>query len=412
MLNENQERELCYLVRVDDIQPIEGKDFTECAIIDGWTVMVRKGQFKPNDIGIYFEVDSKVPEIEPLAFLAAKHYKIKVQKYKTPSGHFYSQGLLMHPKDFGFETYIDGDGTEYVHINGKSHCIDDETRFLTKELGVTYAEAEDNTRKAKADPEAKYKSMCARHPKLFKKFWARWMMKRTWGKKIMFFFFGKKKDEPNTWPSHICRKTDVERINCLPHIFEDKQPYVASEKVDGCSSSFAIERKGKGFKKYVCSRNVVFLAKNQKCYYDTNIYFEMYYKYHIGDILERILDDYNLPNVAIQAEIFGSGVQKRDYSMKDGEREIRVFHIVSNGVKFPMDKVVEICDRYGLPHVPILDDNYILPDTIEELQAYVEGEPSKIDGLAKEGIVFYDKATGQKYFKFVSPEFLLRYHNG
>lgn len=412
MLNAKQERELCYLIKVDDIKPIEGKDRVECAVVGGWTIMVRKGQFQPGSIGIYFEVDSKVPETEPFTFLAAKHYKIKTQKYKTANGHFYSQGLLMHPEDFGFETYIDGDGTQYVHINGKSHCVEDETRFLTKELGVTYAEAEDNTRKANSDPNAKYKAMAARHPKLFKKPWARWMMKRYWGKKIMFFFFGKKKDKPNVWPSHICRKTDVERINNLPHIFEDKQPYVASEKVDGSSSSFAIERKGKKFKKYVCSRNVVFLAENQKCYYDTNIYFEMYYKYHIGDILERIINDYNLPNVAIQAEIFGSGVQKRDYSMKDGEREIRVFHIVSNGVKFPMDKVVKICDRYGLPHVPILDDNYILPDTIEELQAYVEGEPSKIDGLAKEGIVFYDKATGQKYFKFVSPEFLLKYHNG
>ena len=374
--------------------------------------MVRKGQFRPGSIGIYFEVDSKVPETEPFWFLESKHYKIKTQKYKTPSGHFYSQGLLMHPEDFGFETYIDGDGTEYVHINGKSHCVEDETRFLTKELGVIYEEAGDNTRKANNDPNAKYKAMCARHYKLFRKPWARWMMKRDWGKKIMFFFFGKKKDRPNAWPSHICQRTDAERIQNLPHIFEDKQPYVASEKCDGSSSSFAIERKGKKFKRYVCSRNVVFLAENQKCYYDTNIYFEMYYKYNIGDILEKIINDYNLPNVAIQAEIIGSGVQKRDYSMKDGEREIRVFHIVSNGVKFPMDKVVEICDRYGLPHVPILNDNYILPDTIEELQAYVEGEPSKIDGLAKEGIVFYDKATGQKYFKFVSPEFLLRYHNG
>ena len=45
-----------------------------------------------------------------------------------------------------------------------------------------------------------------------------------------------------------------------------------------------------------------------------------------------------------------------------------VFHIVSNGVKFPMDKTVEICEKYGLPHVPVVNDNYIFPDTIEELQ--------------------------------------------
>ena len=76
-----------------------------------------------------------------------------------------------------------------------------------------------------------------------------------------------------------------------------------------------------------------------------------------------------------------------------------------------MEKVVEICEKYDIPHVPILNTNYILPDTLEELQNYVEGENSKIDGLPKEGIVFYDKKTGQQYFKFVSPEFLIKYHN-
>ena len=97
--------------------------------------------------------------------------------------------------------------------------------------------------------------------------------------------------------------------------------------------------------------------------------------------------------------------------MKNGHHEIRVFHIVSSGVKFPMDKVVEICDKYGLPHVPIINDNYIFPDTIEEVQNYVENAPSLIDGLPKEGIVFYDKETSQRYVKFVSPEFLLKYHS-
>ena len=126
------------------------------------------------------------------------------------------------------------------------------------------------------------------------------------------------------------------------------------------------------------------------------------------NILKQILKDYNLSNVAIQAEVYGKGIQKREYSTDI--HKMAVFHIVSNGIKFPMDKTIEICERYGLPHVPIIDDNYILPNTVEELQTFVEGAPSKIDGLPKEGIVFYDKKTGQQYFKFVSPEFLMMYH--
>ena len=71
---------------------------------------------------------------------------------------------------------------------------------------------------------------------------------------------------------------------------------------------------------------------------------------------------------------------------------------------------VELAEKYEIPHVPIIDDNYIFPDSIEELQSYVESAPSLIDGKPKEGIVFYDKATGAQYVKFVSPEYLLKFH--
>ena len=235
-------------------------------------------------------------------------------------------------------------------------------------------------------------------------------MRRAWGRKLMFFLFGKKKDKKNSWPSHIAAKTDVERVQNMVWVLNDKQPYVASEKVDGSSCSIMAERGRFGkIKYYVCSRNVVFDKEDAPCFYESNIYMEVWNKYNLQSIITAILNDYNLPNVALQMEVYGSGVQKRDYSTN--EHKIAVFHIVSNGKKFPMDQTIEICEKYGLPHVPIINDNYILPDTIEELQAYVESAPSKIDGKMKEGIVFYDKATGQQYFKFVSPEYLLKFHS-
>lgn len=60
MLNQKGQRELCYVVKVDCVKPIEGKDRVECAVIGGWTCMIPKGQFKDGDLGIYFEIDSKV----------------------------------------------------------------------------------------------------------------------------------------------------------------------------------------------------------------------------------------------------------------------------------------------------------------------------------------------------------------
>lgn len=415
MLNKDSVRELAYLVRVDAIEPIIGSDNCECAVVGGWHVMVRKNTFAASDLGIYFEIDSKVDTTKPeFAFLASRGGKIKTQRYTFGGkGLMISQGLLMHPSDFGWTTAEEENdtcSTMVVEKDGTIHHIDDDSRFLTSTLGVIYSTAEDNARKDK--PDDKYKKMAQRHPKLFKKPFMRWVMKHNWGRKVMFFFFGKKKDKKNKWPSHIASKTDVERIQNMIFVLNNKKPFVATEKVDGSSCSVMAERiKRNKIKYYVCSRNVVFEDEDQKCFYDKNIYFEAYNKYNLKEIITKILNDYNLPNVAIQMEVFGDGVQKRDYSLKN-ERQIRVFHIVSNGVKFPMDTVVEICEKYGLPHVKIVDDNYILPDTIEEVQQFVESEGSDIDGLPREGIVFYDKETGQQYFKFVSPNFLIKYHNG
>lgn len=388
----NDKRELAYVVTIDAVEPIEGADNIALAKVGGWPVVVKKSEFAAGDKAIYFEIDSKVPaNDERFAFLEKRDYKIKTMKLNKFG--VFSQGLVMSLSEFPELGELEV-GTP-----------------LTEKLRVIYAVAEDNARKANApDPQAKYKSMAARHAKLFRKKPVRWLMKREWGKKLLYVFFGKKKDSPKTWPSHICAKTDVERVQNMVWVLQDKNPYVATEKVDGSSFTCAVERKGKKYKQYVCSRNVVFQDRDNKCFYENNVYWEAYDKYNLGEIAIQILNEYNLPNLAIQAEVFGDKIQRRNYSLTNGEHEIRVFHMVSDGVKFPMDKTVEICEKYGLPHVHIVDDNYILPDTVEELQEYVESGVSQIDGGMREGIVFYDKATGQQYFKFVSPEFLLKYH--
>ena len=98
--------------------------------------MVRKGQFKPGDVGIYFEIDSKVPVRPEFEFLAAKHYKIKTQKY----GNFYSQGLLMSVIDF--KGWWINANKHVVDDEGKIHDVDNDTKFLTEKLGVKYDDIE------------------------------------------------------------------------------------------------------------------------------------------------------------------------------------------------------------------------------------------------------------------------------
>ena len=187
MLNKEGSRELAYVVIINGIEPIPGYDRVEQAIVGGWRVIVQKDQFKVGDPAIYFEIDSRVPaDNEAFAFLEKRNYKIKsIKMCKT-----ISQGLLMHASDFGWKALpevLDNAPACIIDNKGNYHYVNDESRFLTKELNVTYADAEDNQRKASSVD--KYKKMAQRNPNIFKKPWARWLMKRPWGRKIMFFFF-------------------------------------------------------------------------------------------------------------------------------------------------------------------------------------------------------------------------------
>ena len=79
MLNKDGQRELAYIVSIDEIKPIPNYDRVEHARVGGWWVIVKKDQFKVGDLAIYIEVDSKVPEEEPFLFLESKKYRVKTQ---------------------------------------------------------------------------------------------------------------------------------------------------------------------------------------------------------------------------------------------------------------------------------------------------------------------------------------------
>ena len=409
MLNANQERELAYVVIVDGIEPIPGYDRVEHAIIGGWRVIVQKGQFKVGDPAIYFEIDSRVPsDKECFAFLEKRNYKVKTLKMcKT-----ISQGLLMHPSDFGWDWYVDEEkNIPYIYNNQteERYYPDNESRFLTKQLGVTYADEEDNQRKAA--PVDKYKKMAARHPNIFKKPFVRWLMKYKLGREIMFFFFGKKKDKKGGWPAWV-QKTDEERIENMPFVLQNKHPWIVTEKIDGSSTTFTM-RRGKFKKKdfYVCSRNVCFDSVDKPCYYDTNIYWEMAQKYHMFEVLSKLLDSMPAAEwVTIQGETYGEGVQRNTYGLNG--HDFMAFNLITSdkGRWNSCDMKETLEKNYNIPCIPILNDSYILPDTVEELRAYVNSQPSVINGEMKEGIVCRSP-DGIHSFKCVSPEYLLKYHS-
>lgn len=394
----NDKRALAYTVIVDEIREIPGYDRVEHARVGGWWIIVAKDDnIKVGDVCVYFEVDSKVPATdERFAFLEKRNYKVKTLKMCK----VFSQGLLMPIALFpelGADPGIQTDVTDL--------------------LGIKYAVEEDNERKAaKVNKDKKYQSMAARHAKLFKKPFFRWLMRREWGRKLLFIFFGKKKDNPRGWPTGKfpgVSKTDQERCENMAWIIEDKTPWIRTQKCDGTSGTYILERKKKNkYEFYVCSRNVRMADRNQECFYGSdNYYWEAAIKYDIENKMRQYLEDNpELTFVCWQGEICGPGIQKNPHGLKG--LHLFCFHWTDDKGRYDIRIAAENWRRYNMEVVPIDEEEYILPDDFEEFKITADGyyNPSVCEGLTKqkrEGYVYYNTKNPEQSFKNVSRAYLL-----
>lgn len=307
------ERALAHVEFINNIAPIEKADKIEVATVLGWRVVVKKDEFKVGDKVIYIEIDSKVPELPAFEFLRDRKFKVKTIKLRGQL----SQGLIVPLSLIGRDAKIGED--------------------VTKELGVTYASAEDEARKAPSVD--KYHKMAQRN---------------------------------GTSATYTLRKQPFGRYNF-----------------------------------YVCSRNVVFDKPDKKCFYENNVYWEIAERYHIEEALKYLLKVHHCDWVALQGEIYGAGIQKRDYSMTG--IDFAGFNLIMSDMgREDSNTSKVIAESFGIPWVPILDTHCFLPDTLDELLKMADGN-SVIDGKPREVIVFRSEG-GKQSFKAVSNSFLLKYH--
>jgi RNA ligase (TIGR02306 family) len=105
-------RELVTLRTVDSIEPIPDADAIEVAVVGGWRVVTRKGEFSLGQPAVFFEIDSLLPlSDERFAFLAPRGTKVVdgVEYHRLKTARLrgvYSQGLLM-PVDAFTDTELD-----------------------------------------------------------------------------------------------------------------------------------------------------------------------------------------------------------------------------------------------------------------------------------------------------------------
>lgn len=189
-------RALATVRQIARIDPIPGADAIEVATVDGWKVVVKKGEFAPGDRAVYFEINSFLPVCPEFEFLRASSYRkladeaegFRLRTVKLRGQ--VSQGLLVPVPEA---------------LAGLPRGAD-----VTGRLGVT-----------KFEPP------------------------------IPAQLAG---DVEGVFPTHIIPKTDEERIQNLADMFEEYRAagaWVVREKLDGSSTTFFHRAGDFG----VCGRN-------------------------------------------------------------------------------------------------------------------------------------------------------------
>jgi RNA ligase (TIGR02306 family) len=188
-------------------------------------------------------------------------------------------------------------------------------------------------------------------------------------------------------------KTDEERVqNIKSNVYEEMYNhywFYVTEKLDG--SSMTCYKKDGVFG--VCSRNLDLKETEGNTFW--SVAREL-------DIESKLSD-----NFAIQGELIGPGIQGNPYKLT--KHNFYVFNLYDiNEQKFlKLTEIIKLCSEMKLETVPVLNYQFTLPETVDELLKYAEGK-SVLNGEAeREGVVIRteDKSIS---FKAISNKFLLK----
>lgn len=351
------ERKLASVQKIINISPIPNKDRIVLADILGYHVIVSKEDFKVGDLCVYIECDSVLDPNNPI-FEQARKRSSRIKTMKL--GNTYSQGIAYPLSILGKGDWKEGDD-------------------VTTKLKITkYDEYGDNTDFVKVSNLSKKK---------YNKFQLLW---------FKLFGFPQKKKGGFT---SLVSKTDETRIQNIPEVLKYKEPVIVTQKVDGMSGTYTIEHTFFGTKFNVYSRNL-------RVSKDNSAYWRIAEMYDLEDRMNFMLDELGVNWIAIQGEIAGPGIQKNPDGLKD--IEFFVFNIITPKGRWGTQEMAKFCYKYGLGTVPILDLDYILPDTVDNMLRYATGPSMLNPQVLREGVVVRSK-DGKQSFKAVSPEYLIRH---
>jgi RNA ligase (TIGR02306 family) len=348
------ERKLVTVRAISEILPIEGADKIELAKVGGWQCVVSKGEFKPGDLGIYFEIDSFLP-IEPRfeflrkscyrKFDGGEGFRIKTMKLRGTL----SQGLLIPISKL------------------------DEFSSIAVSTELDYSDL---------------------------------LKVKKWDPPLSGYLTGKAK---GNWPSFLC-KTDEERIQNLSKYFNPEYfkgvsiPFEVSEKVDGMSGTFFFNDGEFG----VCSRNLWLEEVEEDAYWSTAK------ELKINDILKTLNLNVALQGEFAGEGIQKNKLQLTGkhffiFNIWDINSQR---HLVPKERYELLGKISEMNPL--IEHVPILEQELYVFDKfkdIDSLLKYAEGNSSLNKNKKREGLVFKSNLlwSGQVIsFKAINNQYLLK----
>lgn len=110
-----QNRKMATIRKISKIVSIQDAEFIEVAEVDGWRVVVKKGEFQEGDLAVYCEIDSFIPSkiapflttsgLFPKEYLGIEGEQLKTKKLRG----VISQGLLLPIGQNAIDAFKEGD---------------------------------------------------------------------------------------------------------------------------------------------------------------------------------------------------------------------------------------------------------------------------------------------------------------
>jgi RNA ligase (TIGR02306 family) len=349
-------RKLATIRKIDEIRPIEGADAIECAVIGGWTVVVKRGEFSAGELAVYLEIDSFVPtELAP---------------FLTKPGHF--------PKEYNG---VKGERLRTVKLRGQ----------VSQGLLLPLHNDPSGTYVHKFDPSGSGEEFT---------------MDVEEGTDVTEFFGIQKWEAPipaqlagqvrGNFPGFI-PKTDQERIQNLTkeleHWNSDPQfTWEVTEKLDGSSMTVYVRDDDEG----VCSRNLDLKRDEANTFWMVAIR---------EQLIEKIRQTGR--NLALQGELIGEGIQKNPYGIKGQDfRLFDIYDIDRGDYMTPLERRVFVA-THGIKHVPVIATEEVIEYGVAGLLTMAEGK-SVLSNAEREGFVFKCNVFGGPTFKAISNKFLMK----